>query len=116
MSVLNSDRAQFIGYELGQSAPAATTATTLYTCPSTCKGATDVVVHVSNRSTATTFRVWVAKAAAVDANAQYRAYDTAIGANGVFSILIGDLEPTDLIRIDAGSANLSFQANGIEIR
>lgn len=114
MSIYSEGGVQVIGRELGQSAPSATSATTLYTC-STSRGARDVWVTVANRSTATTFRVWVAKAGAADANAQYKAYDQPIGANASFLVPIGSLEKTDLIRIYAGSANLSFTANGEEL-
>ena len=102
-----------IGQELGQSAPGAATATTLFTVRSTGKGAVGVVVVIANRSTATTYRVWIAKNAAADANAQYKRYDQAIGANGYDEVFIGSLEPGDLIRVYAGSANCSFTANGI---
>ena len=99
---------------LGQSAPSATTETDLYTVPS----ATTTVISslvICNRSTATTFRVYVADAGAATANKQYLYYDTPIGANDTFIATIGiTLEATDVLRVYAGSANLSFNAFGAE--
>lgn len=99
---------------IGQSAPSATTETDLYTVP----GATTTVVSslvICNRSTATTFRVYVADAGAVTANKMYLYYDTPIGANDTFIATIGiTLEATDVLRVYAGSANLSFNAFGAE--
>lgn len=101
---------------LGQSAPSAASATTLYTVP----GATSTVVSsvwVCNRSAVpTSFRLWTAIAAAGDTNAQYIAYDVPIGANESVVLVAGiTLAATDLIRIYATLATLSFSAFGEEI-
>lgn len=100
---------------LGQSAPAATTATTLYTCPSSTQTVVSVIV-VCNRSTATTFRVGVDVDAAGDGNSDYLAYDMPIGANETVELGKGvTLDASDLIRVYAGSANLTFSVFGQEI-
>lgn len=100
---------------LGQSAPAATTSTDLYTVPAS----TDCVVSsivICNRGTAATFRVSVAVAGAVLANQQYLYYDVAVAANETFVATIGiSLDSTDVIRVYASSGDLSFSAFGVEV-
>lgn len=101
---------------LGQSAPSATTATTLYTVPTS----TSVVVstiNVCNRaSSATTFRIAVRPAGASLANQHYLAYDTALPANDSIAVTIGvSLAATDVITVYAASANTSFTVFGAEI-
>lgn len=99
---------------LGQSAPSATTETDLYTVPSATTTAISSLV-ICNRSTATTFRVYVADNGGVTANKMYLYYDTPIAANDTFIATIGiTLEATDVLRVYAGSANLSFNAFGAE--
>lgn len=99
---------------LGQEAPAATTPTDAYTVP----GATSAIIStvvICNRGAAGTFRVSVAVAGAAAANEQYLAYDTAIGANAVVVLTIGiTLAATDVIRVYASSANMSFNIFGVE--
>jgi len=100
---------------LGQVAPAATTATDLYTVP----GATSTVVStllVCNRgATSATFRVSVRVAGAADATKQYLYYDVAIAKNDTFTATLGvSLAATDVITVYAGNANLSFSAFGQE--
>lgn len=101
---------------LGQSAPSATTATTLYTVPS----ATSTVVstiNVCNRAAAAdTFRIAVRPAGASLATSHYLAYDTAIPANDSISLTLGvSLATTDVVTVYAGTANLTFAAFGAEI-
>jgi len=101
---------------LGQSAPSATTATTLYTVPS----ATDTVVStisVCNRAaTSGTYRIAIRPAGATLANEHYIAYDSAITANNTTFITVGvTLDATDVITVYASSANMSFSAFGTEI-
>lgn len=101
---------------LGQSAPSATTATTLYTVPS----ATDAVVStisVCNRAaTSGTYRIAIRPAGATLANEHYIAYDSTITANNTTFITVGvTLDATDVITVYASSANMSFSAFGTEI-
>ena len=100
---------------LGQSAPAATTLTALYTVPAVTK-ATGTTLWVCNRgATATTFRVSIAVAGAADTNAQYIIYDQSINGNDTFAATTGFcLATTDVVRVYAGNANLSFNLHGIE--
>ena len=101
---------------LGQSAPSATTDTTLYTVPA----ATDAVVStitVANRDSASaTFRIAVRPAGATLANQHYIAFDCSVGANDTTALTLGlTLDATDVVTVRASTANLSFSAFGSEI-
>ena len=101
---------------LGQSAPSATTDTTLYTVPA----ATDAVVStitVANRDSASaTFRIAVRPAGAALANQHYIAFDCSVGANDTTALTLGlTLDATDVVTVRASTANLSFSAFGSEI-
>lgn len=101
---------------LGQSNPAATTLTTLYTVPS----ATSTIVStlsVANLSTsAITFRVAIRPAGATVANQHYIAFDAAVAANdSVFLTLGVSLAATDVVSVFASSANVAFSLFGSEI-
>lgn len=101
---------------LSQTAPSAATLTDSYTVP----GSTSAVVSsitVANRSaTPTAFRISVAVAGAVDATKQYIAYDVPIGANEAKSFTLGvSLAATDVVRVYATLATLSFNVFGVEI-
>ena len=101
---------------LGQSAPAAATLTGLYTVP----GSTEAVIStftVANRSpVATSFRMSVAPAGAGDDVKQYLYYDVAIPGNDTFAATLGlTLAATDVVRIYATLATLSFSIFGVEL-
>lgn len=97
---------------LGQSAPGAGTDTDLYTVP-TSKNAV-VKVIATNRSGSTTFRVWVAIAGAATSNEQYVAYEKVLVGNDAVSTVSFMVGPTDVVRVRAASANVSFSCTGIE--
>lgn len=100
---------------LGQSNPAATTATTLYTVPS----ATSTVVStlsVANLGVSTTFRVAVRPAGATLANQHYIVYDSAINAGSAVYLTLGvSLATTDVVTVYAGTANVAFGLFGSEV-
>lgn len=101
---------------LGQSAPGATTDTTLYTVPA----GTDAIVSslvIANRDIASaTFRIAVRPAGAALANQHYIAYDVTVGASDSTVLTLGlTLDATDVITVRASTANLSFSAYGSEI-
>lgn len=101
---------------LAQSAPAATTATDLYTVPAATSTTISSLTVCNRGSTATTFRISVAAAGAADATNQYVFYDQAIDGNSTFIVTIGiTLATTDKVRVYAGNANLSFIAFGVEV-
>lgn len=102
---------------LGQSAPAATTDTTLYTVPS----ATQVIVNtlaICNRGTSSgTVRVAVRPNGATLANEHYVVFDTTIAANDSLDVarLMPPIDSTDVVTVYASTANFSFTLGGCEI-
>lgn len=101
---------------LGQSAPSATTATTLYTVPSATSTVVSTINVCNRSSTADTFRIAVRPAGASLANSHYLAYDTPLPGNDSISVTVGvSLSATDVITVYAGTANLTFAAFGAEI-
>jgi len=100
---------------LGQSAPAATTNTDLYTVP----GATSAVcstLTICNRSTSTTYRVAVRPAGAALANQHYVVYDAFVNQFDTTFLTLGvTLAATDVVTVYAGAANLSFSLFGSEV-
>jgi hypothetical protein len=101
---------------LGQSAPSATTLTTLYTVPS----ATDTVVSTlsicNQAATSATYRIAVRPAGATVAAQHYIVYGATVAANDTTLLTLGlTLDTTDVISVYASTANLSFSAFGSEI-
>lgn len=96
-------------YLTKQSAPSATTATTLYTVGAGAKTVCSAL-HVCNRSaTPATFRVAIRLLGAVLANQHYMYYEVPIGANDAFSVREGWLlNATDVVEVYASTANLTF--------
>ena len=101
---------------LGQSAPSATTATTLYTVPASTTAVISTI-NVCNRTIAPdSFRIAVRPAGASLANQHYLAYGVAVPGRDSIAITIGvSLAATDVITVYAGSANLPFTVFGAEI-
>lgn len=101
---------------LGQSAPAATTLTDLYTVPALTQTVASSVVVCNRGGTSTTFRISLAPAGAADAVSQYTYYDVVIPKNDTFVATIGiTLATTDKVRVYAGNANLTFTLLGVEV-
>jgi len=101
---------------LGQSNPAATTATSLYTVPAATQTIVSTVTVCNQAATAGTYRIAVRVAGAALAAAQYVAYDVTVGANDSTALTLGlTLGATDVITVYGSSATLSFTAFGSEI-
>jgi len=101
---------------LGQSAPAATTLTDLYTVPGSTNTVVSTVTICNTGSTDTTFRLSVAPAGAADALSQYLYRDETVAANDTFVLTAGlTLQATDKLRCYSANGNCSFVAFGIEI-
>jgi hypothetical protein len=101
---------------LGQSAPSAATSTTAYTCPASTQTVISSIVVCNRSATPTSFRVSVDVNGAGDSDADYIAYDVPIGGNE--SIALGHgvtLDASDLIRVYATLATLTFSVFGQEI-
>lgn len=98
---------------LGQSAPAATTLTNLYTAPVQGIGSSLVIC---NRGAAGTVRVAVSPAGAAIANQHYLLYDVAVDANATEPMTLGlAFAATDIVRVYGSHANFSFSLFGVEI-
>lgn len=100
---------------LGQSNPAATTATTLYTVPSGKSTVISSLTVCNTAASAATFRIAVRPDGATLATVHYIAYDTTVGANDTTTITIGiTLSLNAVITVYASTANLVFHAYGDE--
>jgi glucose-6-phosphate dehydrogenase assembly protein OpcA len=101
---------------LGQSNPAATTATTLYTVPSATQAVVSTIVIANLTATAAQFRIAVRIAGATLANSQYVAYDITVGASDSTALTLGlTLGAADVVTVYASTANITFTAFGSEI-
>jgi len=101
---------------LGQSAPSATTATTLYTVPSSTSAIVSTITVCNRDTTSGTFRIAIRPAGTTIANQHYIVYDSTIAANDTITFTLGiTLATTDVITIYASSANMTFNAFGSEL-
>ena len=101
---------------LGQSKPSATTATTLYTCPSATQTVISSLVVANQAASAGTFRIAIRPNGASLSGEHYIAYDAPLGANSFVSLTLGlTIDASDVVTIYASSADMSFNAFGSEI-
>jgi hypothetical protein len=101
---------------LGQVAPSATTATTLYTVPLATSAVISTITVCNQAATAATFRIAIRPAGATLAALHYISYDSTVAANDTTALTIGvSLAATDVITIYASNGNLSFNVFGSEI-
>ena len=101
---------------LGQSAPAATTNTNLYTVPAATSAVVSTIVVANRAATSATYRIAIRPAGAAIANQHYIAYDVSVSAADSTTLTLGiTLAATDIITVYAGTANLSFSVFGSEI-
>jgi len=100
---------------LGQVNPAATTATTLYTVPSSTQAVCSTL-SICNVGTSTTFRVAVRPAGATLDPKHYLVYEATVNAYDSVLLTLGiSLATTDVVTVYAGHANLAFGLFGAEI-
>lgn len=101
---------------LGQSNPAATTATTLYTVPASTSTVVSTLVVCNQAASPATYRIAIRPAGAGLAAAHYFAYDSVVNQNDSIILTLGiTLATTDVITVYASTATLSFQAYGSEL-
>jgi hypothetical protein len=101
---------------LGQSNPSATTATTLYTVPSSTEAVVSTLVIANQAATSGTYRIAVRPDGESLATKHYLAYDVSVPANSTHTYTLGlTVNATDVITIYASSASISFNAFGSEI-
>jgi glucose-6-phosphate dehydrogenase assembly protein OpcA len=100
---------------LGQVNPSATTATTLYTVPSSKSAVISTLTICNQAASAATYRVAVRPAGATLAALHYVAYDVTVGAADTTALTLGiTLATTDVVTVYASTATLSFHAYGDE--
>ena len=101
---------------LGQSAPSATTATTLYTCPSATETVISSLVVANQAGTSGTYRIAVRPNGATLAPEHYVVYDATIQANTTAAYTLGlTIDASDVVTIYASASTMSFSAFGSEI-
>jgi hypothetical protein len=100
---------------LGQSNPAATTDTTLYTVPASTETVVSTI-SITNLGVTGTFRIAIRPAGASIANQHYLIYDATLNANDSITLTLGvTLATTDVITVRASNTSFAFQAFGSEI-
>ena len=101
---------------LGQSAPAATTETALYTVPASTETIISSIVACNRGTSAATYRIYVAANGAAAANNQYLVYDATLLAKETVALTLGiTLDAADVLRVYASTVDCSFNAFGSEI-
>jgi len=101
---------------LGQSAPGATTSTTVYTVPSATETVVSTIAVCNRGATGATYRIAIRPNGATLANEHYIAFDSAITANNTTMITVGiTLDAADVVEVYASSTDLSFSLFGSEI-
>lgn len=101
---------------LGQSAPSATTLTTLYTVPSATSAVVSTITICNQSSSAATYRIAVRPAGASVAAQHYIVYGATVAGSDTTALTLGiTLATTDVISVYASTATLSFSAFGSEI-
>jgi hypothetical protein len=100
---------------LGQVATSATTETTLYTVPGATSAVVSSLVICNRGATQASYRVSVSVGGGATVNKDYLYYDTLMPPNDTFVATIGmTLAATDIVRVYASTANLSWNLFGEE--
>lgn len=100
---------------LGQVKPSATTATTLYTVPSSTSTVVSTI-SVCNLGISTTYRIAIRPAGAALEDKHYVVYDAPLNTNETQYHTVGfSLATTDVVTVYAGTATVIFNAFGTEI-
>ena len=100
---------------LGQSAPAATTNTNLYTVPAATSTVCSTLVVANRGADAATFRVAVRPGGATLANQHYLYYGVQLQTGDSFAATIGvTLAATDVVTVWASTADCSVSLFGEE--
>jgi glucose-6-phosphate dehydrogenase assembly protein OpcA len=101
---------------LGQQNPSATTATTLYTVPSSTSTVVSTIMVTNQGAAAATFRIAIRPAGETLVNKHYIAYDVTIASLDSVAVTVGlTLATTDVVTIYSSTATMSFSAYGSEI-
>ena len=101
---------------LGQSNPAASTNTTLYTVPASTQTVVSTITICNLAASTAIFNIAVRPAGATLSNVHYIAYQVTLGASDTTALSLGlTLSATDVITVNASTTSVSFAAFGSEI-
>jgi len=101
---------------LGQNAPSANTATTLYTVPSATSAVCSTLTVCNGSGANANVSVQVAVANAASATSQYLVNNNNVVSGDTLFMTLGvTLAATDTVRVTASGANVAFQLFGSEI-
>ena len=101
---------------LAQSAPAATTATDVYTVGSGIETVISTIIIANRAAAAGTFRLSVRPNGASQTDAMYCAYDVPIAANDSTTLTLGiTMDAADVLTAYCSSADMSINVFGTEI-
>lgn len=101
---------------LGQSAPSASVASTLYAVPAATQAVVSTIFACNRDTVATTFRLAVRPSGASLQNSHYLFFDADIDANSTAAFTTGiTLNSTDVVTIYSANASMTFSAFGSEI-
>lgn len=101
---------------LGQSAPSATTATTLYTVPASTEAVISTISVCNRGTTSGTFRISIRPNGDAQANQHYLVFDAPIAAKDTLFLTVGaTMDASDVLTVYASSADFSFNAFGSEL-
>jgi hypothetical protein len=101
---------------LGQSAPSAATATTLYTAPASTSTVVSTLNVVNLSTNADTVRVAIRPAGASLANQHYIIFDLVLPARAQYTLQAGlTLATTDVVTVYSSTGTSSFSLFGSEI-
>jgi len=101
---------------LGQSEPAATTQSTLYTVPASTQAVCSTLSVCNRDASAASFRIRIKINNAADADAQYVCFDAPIAAKDTLLLTFGPtLSAGDVVTVYSSNADTAFQLFGSEI-
>jgi hypothetical protein len=101
---------------LGQSAPAATTNTDVYTSPAATQTVISTITVTNRAATSATFRIAIRPGGAAIANQHYIVFDSTIASSDAINLTLGvTLAATDVVTVFASNTNLTFSLFGSQI-
>ena len=101
---------------LGQSNPAATTATTAYTVPSSTEAVVSSITVANLGPTPATYRIAVRPNGETLENKHYLVYDSGVAPQSTDTLTLGiTLDATDVVTVFASTATMAFNLFGSEI-
>jgi hypothetical protein len=101
---------------LGQTSPAATTNTNLYTVPAANSAIASTLAICNQNNSAISYRVAARKNGAALSTEHYIVYDSTIPANDTITLTFGmSLAATDIVTVYANTASVSFTLFGTQV-